>query len=66
MSYTQIDNTGFIDIDGNYSETTQILVFDGTALSKTQWETLGELSDNSRMSYVQAIMNGDDLSEWEN
>jgi hypothetical protein len=40
-------------------------MFDSDALTLQQWETLGEVNDNSRYEYVQAIFNGKDLSDWE-
>jgi hypothetical protein len=40
-------------------------MFDSSALTLQQWETLGELGDNSRYEYVEAVFNNKDLTEWE-
>ena len=60
-----LNNIGYVSYDGNYGEQADLVVFDSSDLTPEQWETLGEINDNSRWDYVQAIFNGDDLSEWE-
>lgn len=60
-----LNNIGYVSYDGNYGEQADLLVFDNDSLTPQQWETLGEINDNSRWDYVQAIFNGDDLTEWE-
>lgn len=57
-------DTGWVSEDGSYG-VNSIILFDSTALTDKQWDILGELGDNSRYDYVQAIMNKQDLSEWE-
>lgn len=57
--------TAWVSDDGSYGAG-DLLTFDPDRLTDSQWDTLGELSDYSRIDYVQAILNGDDLSEWEN
>lgn len=64
MSKT-LNNIGYVSYDGNYGEQSDLLIFDTNYLTPQQWETLGEVNDNSRWEYVQAIFNGDDLTEWE-
>jgi hypothetical protein len=54
-----------VSYDGNYGAEADLLLFDSDALTLQQWETLGELDDNSRYEYVQAIFAGKDLTEWE-
>jgi len=49
---------------GNWGQE-QVLVFDAALLTEEQFEILDEVSDYSKMSYVKAIINGDDLSYWE-
>jgi hypothetical protein len=65
MSYDEIRNIGYVSFDGNYGAEADLLVFDSDAITLQQWETLGELDDNSRYDYVQAIFAGKDLTEWE-
>jgi hypothetical protein len=49
---------------GNWGQE-KVLVFDDSLLTEEQFEILDEVSDYSKMSYVKAIINGDDLSYWE-
>ena len=65
MAHEEIKNVGYVSYDGNYGAEADLLVFDSNALTLQQWETLGELDDNSRYEYVEAILAGKDLSEWE-
>jgi hypothetical protein len=60
-----LNNTGYVSYDGNYGEQADLLVFDSDSLTPQQWETLGEINDNSRYEYVEAIFAGKDLAEWE-
>jgi hypothetical protein len=65
MAYDEIKNVGYVSYSGNYGEQSDLLMFDSNALTPQQWETLGEVNDNDRYEYVEAIFNGKDLSEWE-
>ena len=65
MAYDEIKNVGYVSYDGNYGAEADLLMFDSNALTLQQWETLGEVNDNSRYEYVEAIFNNKDLSEWE-
>ncbi len=65
MAYEEIKNVGYVSYDGNYGAEADLLMFDSNALTLQQWETLGELNDNSRFEYVEAIFNNKDLTEWE-
>ena len=49
---------------GNWGQE-KVLVFDDALLTEEQFEILDEVSDYSKMPYVKAIINGDDLSYWE-
>jgi hypothetical protein len=60
-----LNNIGYVSYDGNYGAEADLLVFDSNDLTLQQWETLGEVNDNSRYEYVEAIFAGKDLSEWE-
>jgi hypothetical protein len=65
MAYDEIKNVGYVSYDGNYGAEADLLMFDSNALTLQQWETLGELDDNSRYEYVEAVFNNKDLTEWE-
>ena len=65
MAFDEIDGVAFVTFNGEYGKDSDLLVFNDNDLSGKQWDTLGELEDNSRWDYVQAIMNGKDLTEWE-
>jgi hypothetical protein len=60
-----LSNIGYVSYDGNYGAEADLLVFDTNDLTLQQWETLGEISDNDRYEYVEAIFAGKDLSLWE-
>ena len=60
-----LKNIGYVSYDGNYGAEADLLVFDSNDLTPKQWECLGELNDNARYEYVEAIFFGKDLSEWE-
>ena len=65
MAYDEIKNVGYVSYDGNYGAEADLLMFDSNALTLQQWETLGEINDNSRYEYVEAVFNNKDLTEWE-
>ena len=60
-----LNNIGYVSYDGNYGAEADLLIFDSNDLTLQQWETLGELGDNSRYEYVEAVFNNKDLTEWE-
>lgn len=51
--------------DGNYGGGA-IIIADHDAFTDEQMELLGTLSDNDRYDYAKAVLNGQDVSEWEN
>jgi hypothetical protein len=65
MAYDELKNLGYVSYDGNYGAEADLLIFASDALTLQQWETLGELDDNSRYEYVEAIFNNQDLTQWE-
>jgi hypothetical protein len=65
MAYDEIKNVGYVTYDGHYGAEADLLMFDSNALTQKQWDTLGELGDNSRYEYVEAIFNNEDLTKWE-
>lgn len=64
LNYT-IKSQAWVSEDGSYSYNNYLLTFDPEALTEQQWETLDTLSDSERIEYAQAVLNGEDLSEWE-
>jgi hypothetical protein len=42
-----------------------VLIFDDTLLTERQWEILDTQTDRDKMSYVKAIINGENLDYWE-
>jgi hypothetical protein len=59
-----ITNSGYVTADGAYGSGA-VIVFDEALLTDEQWETLGDLRDNDKYDYVLAVLNNEDLSEWE-
>ena len=59
-----ITNSGYVTADGTYGSGA-IIVFDEALLTDEQWETLANLRDNDKYDYVLAVLNNEDLSEWE-
>ncbi len=49
---------------GNYGRE-GLLVFEDNLLTERQWNILDTQVDRDKMSYVQAIINGEDLDYWE-
>jgi hypothetical protein len=54
----------YVTADGNYGSDAIVLI-DPNAITDDQYETLENLPDYDKLPYVTAILNGDDLSEFE-
>jgi hypothetical protein len=54
----------YVSAYGNYGAE-RALFFEITDLTVAQWDTLGELPDYDKMSYVDAILNKEPLDRWE-
>jgi hypothetical protein len=63
MAYVEYDGLYFSE-DGNYGGG-KIIIADHDAFTEEQMELLGSLGDNSRYDYANAVLNGQDVSEWE-
>lgn len=48
---------GYVSADGNYGGGEAIL-FDNDRLTEEQWQSLEELSDHNKLSYVRLILEG--------
>lgn len=55
---------GYVSKYGNWGAE-DVLVFEDTELNGKQWDILDMLPDSEKWNYVQAIIDGLDLSEWE-
>ena len=55
---------GYVSKHGNWG-TEDVVIFDDAELSTAQWEILDILPDSEKMAYVNAIIDRQDLSEWE-
>jgi hypothetical protein len=60
-----LPNMAYVDADGSYG-VGAIAIFQPDRLTEEQWETLANLRDSERLEYVVAILDGEDLSRWEN
>lgn len=49
---------------GNYGED-EVIIFDRSELTSEQWSLLEQLGDNDKFDYVAAVLNGEDLTDWE-
>lgn len=54
----------WVETDGSYG-VSQVLMFDEDALDEDQWELLDSLNDGAKFDFVHAVLNNEDLSEWE-
>jgi hypothetical protein len=65
MKQYKVQSTAWVSEDGSFSYNNQLITFDPDLLTEKQWETLDELADSERIEYALAVIEGDDLSEWE-
>lgn len=59
-----MNDNAYVTADGNYGAD-RVIMFKRDQLTEEQWWNLSDLSDYDRLPYVMAILNGEDLSEWE-
>jgi hypothetical protein len=57
--------TAWVSEDGSFSYHNQLITFDSEQLTEEQWDTLAILPDYERIEYAMAVIDGDDLTEWE-
>jgi hypothetical protein len=65
MAITLHTNKGWVAEDGSFGNG-DVIIFDADDLTSKQWDTLSELNDYDKLSYVNAILSGNPLDEWEN
>ena len=54
----------WVETDGSYG-VSQVLMFDENSLDEDQWELLDSLNDGAKFDFVYAVLNNEDLTEWE-
>lgn len=59
-----LDETSYVAEDGNFG-TGYVLTFPYDSLTEEQWDTLDILPDSHKIAYAKAILDGEDLSAWE-
>jgi hypothetical protein len=64
MAITLHANKGWVETDGSYGFG-DVITFDEDDLTQDQWDVLERLSDTDRIEYVQAIMAGEPLDDYE-
>ena len=64
MALSLHTNTAWVETDGSFG-VSDVILFDPSDLTDQQWETLGDLRDSERLDYVNAIMAGEPLDQWE-
>ena len=62
--FFRVQDMAWVTEDGSYGSG-EVLHFEPTALDDEQWELLSVLPDSQRLAYVEAVLNGGDLTEWE-
>ena len=65
MSYNHNPSTAWISEDGSYSAGNELITFDSDLLTDKQWDILSDLPDTERIIYAIAVIDGQDVSEWE-
>jgi hypothetical protein len=65
MSYNHNPSTAWISEDGSFSQENELITFDTDLLTERQWEIVDQLSDSERIIYAIAVIDGQDVSEWE-
>ena len=63
MAYVKYDGL-FIAEDGSYGGG-PVIIADHDAFTDEQMDVLSTLGDNERFDYAEALLNGKDVSEWE-
>lgn len=59
-----ISNKGWVAEDGSFGNG-PIIMFEPSRLTDKQWEILADLNDSEKFEYVEAVLDGKNLSEWE-
>jgi hypothetical protein len=62
IKYTQGQN--WITNDGSYGYGS-VITFDADDLTPRQWDIYEDLDEDNKFFYLQAILNGDSTSDWE-
>jgi hypothetical protein len=62
--YLDTEMAGWVSADGSYGYGS-ITIFDPESLSEFQWQVLDNLADSDKQEYIRAIIDSQDLSQWE-
>ena len=62
--YLDTEMVGWVSADGSYG-CGSITVFDPETLTDFQWQVLDNLADSNKQDYIRAIIDSQDLSQWE-
>ena len=64
MAYDKISgNILYVTRDGNYGGD-EIIITSMSDFPEEHLERLSDLNDNSRFKFAEAVLNGEDLSQW--
>jgi hypothetical protein len=63
-STEHIANMSYVTKDGNYGSD-EVYVFPSKALTAEQWEILDKLHDSDKIHFVHDVIEGEDLSQWD-
>jgi hypothetical protein len=64
MSKSTSTVTAWVADDGSYG-TSLLTTFNPEDLTFEQWDIVGNLPDSERLPFIQAVLNGSDLTEWD-
>jgi hypothetical protein len=60
-----VKTIAFVTEYGDWGREHNIIIFNDDNLTEEQWDTLADLPDSMKLSYAKAVMDGDDLTEYE-
>jgi hypothetical protein len=64
LVYLDMPDVGWVSADGSYGYGS-VTVFDPNTVTDFQWQVLDNLADSDKQPYIRAIINGENLTEWE-
>ena len=62
--FFSVQDMAWVADDGSWGEG-EVIHFEPSLLTDEQFELLSVLPDSQRLAYVEAVLNDEDLSEWE-
>jgi molybdopterin biosynthesis enzyme len=64
-NYVYAENAAFITGDGDYTANGEILIFEGSDLTREQWAIVASLPETERVIYAQKVLDGEDTTDYE-